>query len=214
MPLKNAGADTYEMLLWDICTNAHRYQPMLDDNVLDLGAHFGIFSLYCASRGCHVKAYEPSPESIKELLHTVEVAKEIGLGEIRPVACAVWGNRGEGFLRKREPSTTNAIFTRKECPDGIPTMCVTLRDAMEDKTWDCCKVDVEGSEGEIFLSASVEDLARIDFLTMEIHNDLLPLRTRQLLVTRLCENFPYHTGIPVKVNGEPTNDFATLICWR
>src|SRR5438105_14553290 len=90
MPRINTKSDSYEALMWDIICDAHRYSPKAGDRVLDLGAHMGLFSLYCAARGCLVCAYEPSVPTFKELSHQAEVAKEIGVGEIRAYPFAVW----------------------------------------------------------------------------------------------------------------------------
>lgn len=212
----NPRSDSYESLLWDVVCNVHRYIPKPLHRVLDLGAHFGMFSLYCASRGCYVKAYEPNPEVFSELMHTAEVAKEIGLGRINPVRMAIWSAKGVGCVRKRSESSAANVVIPSEVsdPQQGQVACVCLREAMEGKYWHCVKVDVEGAEAEIFSSVEDEDFQRIGFLTIEIHNDLIPRYVRTMLQGKLKAHFPNWEEVPVKVNGAPTDDTASLFCWR
>lgn len=55
---------------WD----AH-LKPILDEAppglAVDIGAHFGWFTVYLAQRHCHVVAVEPNPSSFQLLLHNV-----------------------------------------------------------------------------------------------------------------------------------------------
>lgn len=215
MPSINPRSDSYEALLWDVVTNAHRYIPKPGDQVLDLGAHFGMFSLYCAARGCHVKAYEPNPEAMAELLHTVAVAKEIGLGDIEPWGFAIWRGKENAYICKRMDTSAACVLSPVRWSANDPMVrCISLRDAMQGMKWDCVKVDVEGSEVEIFRTVEQEDFDRIGFLTIEIHNDLLSHQDREYLIAKLKNAFPFYGTIPVKVGGVPTGDLACLYCWR
>lgn len=219
MPRENTRSDSYEALLWDVVTNAHRYIPTPGDRVLDLGAHFGVFSLYCASRGCNVVAYEPLPEAFRELQHSARVADEIGLGKIFPQDLAVWS--GAQFVTLWKPADMpSAIGSVLPIPVSFinPSVwrvpAISLRTALGYADVDCVKVDIEGAEYEVFRAAEQQDLDRIKFLTLEIHNDLLPKERREELIAKLVAAFPQHEKISVKVNGQPTDDIATLLCWR
>ena len=44
-----------------------------------------------------------------------------------------------------------------------------LTAAVGSENWDCVKMDVEGSEFDIFLNASPESLCRIKFMFVEMH---------------------------------------------
>lgn len=215
MPKINPQSDSYEALLWDVITNAHRYVPKPGDGVLDLGAHFGMFSLYCAARGAAVVAYEPSAEAFSNLIHSAAVASDIGLGSIEPVNAALWKNTGfEEFNLSDRSTGENSLLNREgtSWKTSVPT--VTLNLALHDLYWDCVKVDIEGAEYETFKAASKEDLEKIKFLTMEIHNDLLPVASVKELIALLENSFPKVKKMFVKKNGEETDVVSTILCWR
>lgn len=217
----NPKSDSYSALMWDIVCNAQRYSPRWGHKVLDLGAHFGMFSLFCASRGCDVTAIEPDPKTFLELMHSCEVAKEIGQGEITPIRAAVCGTAGErAFWRHPETSGSNSLIQKKGMLDQIPYLtqiyvpAITLKSALGETNWNCVKVDIEGSEYEAFITADSHDFAKINYLTMEIHNDILSLANRNELIERLKAEFPDFDAIPVMVNGRATSDLVSIMCWR
>jgi FkbM family methyltransferase len=218
MPRINPQSDSYEALMWDVITNAHCYTPRWGENVLDLGAHFGMFSLFCAARGANVHAYEPSPEAFVELTHTAEVAKEIRRGEIIPHPLAIYGTARQQSLYLH-PTTTGGnrllpgIGMMKERTVMVQT--VTLKTALKDnESWDCVKVDIEGAEYDVFASADDEDFARISFLTIEIHNDILSLNERNILKEILTKQFKRIKRLPVYENGVDAGLDSALFCWR
>ena len=215
MPRTNTKSDSYEALCWDVITNAHRYLTKPGDRVLDLGAHFGMFALHCAARGCLVDAYEPAEEAFAELQHSAAVAKEIGLGVISCYRYAIWSSVGYRSMSFSKDSTAaNSLIPRLTDTGFTSVRTVDLHSALRGETWDCVKMDVEGAEAEIFSVVDHADFARIKFLTIEIHNDILDLEVRRALVSQLQSAFPHNEVIPVKVNGEPARDVATLLCWR
>lgn len=215
MPKINPQSDSYEALLWDVITNAHRYVPKRGDRVLDLGAHFGMFSLYCAARGASVVAYEPSFEAFGNLIHSAAIARDIGLGNIEPINAAVWKTTGFMDLNLSVKSTgENSLLGREGISSVATVHTITLHDALENRYWDCVKVDIEGAEYETFMAASKEDLYGIRFLTMEIHNDLLPVDAVKILISRLEDNFARIQKMFVKKNGIETDVVSTILCWR
>lgn len=208
-------SDSYSALMWDVITNCHHYVPKPGDRVLDLGAHFGMFSLYCAARGAIVVAYEPTPQSFGELCYTAAVAHDISPTSLEPVNCAVGGKTGyRKFFLSTETSAQNTFLNRADNGIVITVPVVDLKTALGSYKWDCVKVDIEGAEYETFMAASSEDLALIRFLTMEIHNDLLPKDQIDELVARLEKEFPRVHKIMVKRNGVTTDIVATILCWR
>lgn len=215
MPRTNTASDSYEALMWDIICDAHRYSPKNGDRVLDLGAHFGMFSLFCAARGCLVTAYEPSAAAYKELFHSAEVAEEIGTGVIDPRPFAVWSSSGQCKLGRRGDNTSAAKSLVLSEWGYEDVLCVTLDEAMAKyPKWQCVKVDIEGAEFEVLRMASRELLERIEFLTLEIHNDILSRQQCQFVGLTLRNHFPRVEALPVKVQGKPTEQVAAYYCWR
>jgi len=215
MPRVNTKSDSYEALCWDVITNVHRYIPKPRDRVLDLGAHFGVFSLYCAARGCYVKAVEPNPEVLVELVHSAAVANDIGNGKIEIVNAAVADKYRKGFLwHFPETSAINTIMGRSGSDGCIEVQCFSLADLLGESYWDCVKVDIEGAEYETFMAASEATLERIGYLTMEIHTDLIPQGQCQELVKKLEQNFDSTSKLYLKWNGEQTDIVTAIYCWR
>lgn len=199
----NPRSDSYEALMWDVITNAHRYIPKPGEHVLDLGAHFGMFSLYCAARGCEVDAYEPSEAAFKELCHTAEVATEIGLGHINPVQRAIWSKPGAGLLFKTGESTAANSMIQGSSNDVQKVDTCTLDDALSMRGhWDCVKMDIEGAEYLALTTA--QQLARINFLTVEIHHGPLSSEQCRDLDVFLFTNFLTVSRLPVKKNPKQT----------
>jgi FkbM family methyltransferase len=215
MPKLNPQSDSYEALLWDVITNAHRYVPVPGHRVLDLGAHFGMFSLYCAARGANVVAYEPSPEAFTNLIHSAAIARDIGLGSIEPINAAVWKERGvKEFNLSKRSTGENSLLERAGILSKTMIPTFTLRDALRDWNWDCVKVDIEGAESETFLATTQQDLKLIRFLTMEIHNDLLTVAAVKTLIYLLELSFPKVQKLFVKKDGLETDIVSTILCWR
>ncbi len=196
-------SDSYSALLWDVVTNAHRYIPKAGDTVMDLGAHFGMFSLYCAARGCIVDAFEPSEVAYKELCHTAEVAAEIGLGSINTFKTAIWNQRGAGLLFKIGDTSAANSMTQGSSNEVEKVHTCSLDDAlrMRDR-WECVKMDIEGAELVALLDSDL--LERIKFLTVEVHNNILPARECEALGIFLHNEFPKVDRLPVKKNPEQT----------
>jgi FkbM family methyltransferase len=200
--------------MWDVICNVHRYIPKPGDWVLDLGAHFGMFSLYCAARGCIVSAFEPNPEAFSELVHKVAVAHAIGRGEIIAHDVAVWNQTGFGLLFKRESSAAHTMVPMGETVGQRCVSCFSLEQVLDGRIWDCVKVDVEGAEYPIFAEASDKDLQAIRYLTMEIHNDILGAGQIRELKARLQESFRIVDRLPVLKDGVDTGQDSALFCRR
>jgi FkbM family methyltransferase len=210
----NPCSDTYSALMWDVITNAHRYIPKPGDWVLDLGAHFGMFSLYCASRGCVVESYEPATIAFGELCHTAEVATEIKKGKINPINKAVWSSDGRMFL-SLDPLTSaaNKLATPSTEPCEF-VQTVSLKTALRGRSWDCMKVDIEGAEWEVLTKASRRDLELIKFLTIEIHNNLLSKEQVDDLRALFSSSFRDVQRLPMFAAGIDTGADSALFCWR
>jgi len=194
----NPRSDSYEALMWDVITNAHRYIPKDGDRVLDLGAHFGMFSLYCASRGCSVIAVEPTDESYAELEHSAQVAKEIGLGRIHPVKTAVWSTSGPAILFC-DPNTSGANSLLGGSSDHVQAIdALTLDCLLGYNHWDCMKMDIEGAEHAVLMTS--EHLNQVKFLSVEIHNDRLSADQCGEIYNRLCLFYTNIETLPVKKN--------------
>lgn len=152
--------------------------PAIQDHdvVVDLGANIGLFALYAASIAptVRVHAFEPAASSFAMLQQNVALNK---LSNIRCYRCAVSGRTGKSALYITNVSSTQDTMIMTRVPvQGLKETedidCLSLDDLFPRCKIEHCnflKVDVEGSEFNIFSSASRETLRRIDRIAMEYH---------------------------------------------
>lgn len=168
--------------LRDIVENVHAYNPQPGDRVLDIGAHKGWFTMYCIARRAIVRAYEPD---IKNFC----VLDAIDDPHVDAIQAAVWSSAGERIFYPSVDNPGNGSFIPFPDRESYPVRTVTFADAVNNEIWDCCKIDVEGSEHEIITSAADGDLRRIRYLTLEIHNNVYTQQQHDEMMDRLQEFF-------------------------
>lgn len=162
--------DTGYGFMFDILCNEHRYTPLEGHKVLDLGAHFGFFSLFCANRGANVVAYEPDPDNFERLKDAQGRAAENGTGTIEIHERAVGISDAQVMLYRDHHSGTSNI-----CNLGQPRSVVRVipfEMVIAGREWDCVKMDIESAEFEVLTNARKEDLKQIKYLTLELHNHI------------------------------------------
>jgi FkbM family methyltransferase len=146
-----------------------------NDVVIDLGANIGVFSLFAASvsPSVRVHAFEPVSETFSLLKKNVSANK---LSNVQCHRCAVSSATGEQTLYVTLGSTADTMIPARVKMPGSAAResveCVSLNDLFVRHGITKCnflKVDVEGSEFDIFLSASPQTLGRIDAIAMEYH---------------------------------------------
>ena len=115
------------------------------DIVIDAGAHMGVFSAYCSSRGGVVYAFEPAPDTIEILKITANLNKDIHIipevlsdtvGSIEMNLC--------GIL-----SRANSIVNETKNSQKMTINTTTLDDFVHTnniKRVDFIKADIEGAE--------------------------------------------------------------------
>eukprot|EP00195_Chlamydomonas_chlamydogama_P011405 CAMPEP_0202902672 /NCGR_PEP_ID=MMETSP1392-20130828/16989_1 /ASSEMBLY_ACC=CAM_ASM_000868 /TAXON_ID=225041 /ORGANISM="Chlamydomonas chlamydogama, Strain SAG 11-48b" /LENGTH=567 /DNA_ID=CAMNT_0049589473 /DNA_START=195 /DNA_END=1898 /DNA_ORIENTATION=+ len=125
--------------------------------VVDIGANFGYFTLYAASMGCRVIAWEPVPLfrafvkyglQINNLTHLVDLHERV-VGEkdgevmrMQVPTVGVWGTASVAGLNQFEAQQANTVEVKSERVDGAVKENVLLM-----------KADVEGYESFVFKSA-------------------------------------------------------------
>lgn len=175
--------------MFDIICNEHRYIPLSGHKVLDLGAHFGFFSLFCASHGAKVVAYEPDSENFERLLDAQGRAAEIGLGTIEVHKNAVWTCDTQIALYRDHHSGTSNICSLGSPREMVRT--IPFDTVLGDAEWDCVKMDIESAEFDILTQTKNEDLKKIRYLTLELHNHIgsNPQPRYELLISKLSQVF-------------------------
>lgn len=198
------NCDNYHM--WDIILNENRYTPKPGDRVLDLGAWKGHFTMYCASRGAFVTAYEPVPDHYNAMMDRVK--KEEWAGNITAVMAAVGNTNSRGVIYVPEDNDRSA----SEFRNGQPNDCAVanISNVIESERWDCVKVDIEGAE-KYFIGI---DLSHVKYLTMELHNDVLSKEEHDGLIETLEKNFRIVEKVEQYANGQPLGKICKVFCTR
>lgn len=133
--------------------------------ILDIGAHKGIFTVWAAKQGACVTAYEPSESSYVILLRNLKL-NEI-TAETHMVG--VWSNQTtKPFYIERENSIGSTFLPgRIDNFETVETALEPFDDIIGNKNWDIVKLDAEGAEYQMLLSS--EKLSQIALLTLEWH---------------------------------------------
>jgi FkbM family methyltransferase len=145
------------------------------DTILDIGAGLGDFSVHAAFGHPNraVAAFEPFAESFGLLEENLRLN---GIRNVRAFPLAVGGRSGQMLL---QTSTVAAVQYSTASAEGgglstaLPVEGVTLEQALDMAGFARCgllKVDCEGGEFDIFLSASPAALERVDRIVMEYHD--------------------------------------------
>ena len=150
---------------------------------IDIGANQGFFSLYAASKGAHVYAFEPCADNYEILKWNVATN---GLqGQVQMFNEAVAGRKGEvnlfvgrdesGGIMSGSASICNANRGGKDAITQ-PVRATTLDAIFADQKIEKCdflKMDCEGAEYEILRNTSPSAFDRIDRVSMEAHDHRL-----------------------------------------
>jgi len=189
-----------------VARDTYRFRAKPGDRVMDIGANVGVFTTLCAVNGAQVTAYEPHPEAYLILLDTIQRS---GIQDrVIPKQMAVWTHSGQcAYHPGKTPAhshpgqTWDSYNGAVVWPDnsGPANMaCVSFEDAIGLEDWDCVKMDIEGAEFELLLTAPLEALLRIKYLTLELHNGWAEKPAYDALIELLGKFF--------KLEGTPDGD--------
>lgn len=165
-----------------------------DGNVLDIGSNGGILTAYWALNGAHVTAYEADPITFRFLN---DMLRQTNLNAVA-VWAAIW--TFTGLIRFRSNLETKSL-TRGGCisvqerPTGwyeggenqeYEVPCVSFEVALNQKEWDCVKMDIEGAEFEILRTTPIEVLRnQIKYMQLEFHHEWVSDAAYQELIAKL-----------------------------
>jgi FkbM family methyltransferase len=148
--------------------------------VIDIGANQGFYSLYAASKGARVLAFEPSKTSFEILQQNVDRNKMTNLVSCFNVAVAATSGRTqffEGFdKRGRFLSGSASIINENRGGSTVTTnwtRTISLDDVFSENNIESCdlvKFDCEGAEYQILAAASKFSFERIKNVALEFHN--------------------------------------------
>ncbi len=165
---------------------ANGFEIKPGDRVLDIGAHIGLFSVLAAKLGGLVTAYEPVPESFQMLVKNTESIKTI-----ERINSAVTTSGGLVGMVVPDPLIENNSGKARVANffDGYFQIQVCSKNFTEiidnEKQIDFLKMDIEGTEYELFNSLKPEHFEKIKMISLEWHGQL---ETGRALEDQLKQN--------------------------
>jgi FkbM family methyltransferase len=155
--------------------------------VIDIGGGIGEFAIDVAKRYPHsrVWAYEPAPDSFSLLQENIALNN---LTNLQASPYAVAGASGQVGLRRS--SGQGSLTSTIEEGGAAAATAVTLAEILHRNGIPICdylKIDCEGCEYSVLLSASSETLRRIGVICLEYHDRLMN-RSHLELVDHLEQN--------------------------
>lgn len=140
--------------------------------ILDLGANTGLSALYFADRfpKAQIVALEPDAENYKIALGNTEQ-----YSSIKVLQKGIWDKNT--FLQIIDAGVSNDAFMVKETTDysSQHIEATTIDTIMKQEGWDCIhilKIDIEGSEKEVFEGNFESWLPKTKLLFVEVHDQM------------------------------------------
>jgi len=142
-------------------------------SILDLGAHYGYFSLWFQSNRPQEEIYslmvEPSQKCQRSLERLVQYPKLDGRFQYLQAAVGNPKEKNTRFFER--PFMGGSLFSSSTSDSGYKVKTLTLTDEqnLQEQSFDLVKCDLEGSEWDLFIHYS-SLLKKSKFLVMEWHS--------------------------------------------
>lgn len=156
------------------------------NNVIDIGANIGLFSSAMLKRAKRVIAVEPISENYEQAVKNINLNGGCPSDVLR-YAITTESNQLVPVFREKRNTVGHSLIKGwikdVESTENVPG--ITLSDLLVKtncNSVDLLKCDVEGSEYDIFLRTSPDDLKKINMIIMEVHisEDLPPSLVKKL----------------------------------
>jgi FkbM family methyltransferase len=142
-------------------------------NILDLGAHYGYFSLWIQSKRPHVEIHsimvEPSQRCQRSLQKMAQYPKLEG--RFQYLQAAVGNPKEERTPFFERPFMAGSLFSSspEDCSYEVKTLPLTSEPSLKNQSLDLIKCDLEGAEWDFLIHYS-SLLKNSKFLVMEWHS--------------------------------------------
>ena len=158
------------------------FEINVNDTVIDIGAHIGLFSLL-VSQLCKtgkILSFEPVRENFDLLVSNLKLNH---IENVLPFNMAVSKNSGKLNLFLNDDQSAHSIFPKSS--ESISVESTSLQKIFEENKISSCKLlklDCEGAEYEIIDSLPSEYLNKIQNIVMEYHSaDTKPELVKNLI---------------------------------
>lgn len=148
----------------------------IQDNwtVVDIGAGLGDFAVSVAYEhpNCRVYAYEPFPESYRLLAENIKLNS---ISNVVAAPIAVGAQSGEMTLFATGAAVQHTTTNASRQADAISVQGLCLDDVLRANVIEACdflKMDCEGGEFDILLSASEATLQKMKNICLEYHDGI------------------------------------------
>lgn len=143
--------------------------------IIDVGAHYGYFSLFAAKNTktkSTIYAFEPSIDNFNIMQENVS---NNNISNIVTFHQAVYGETGFSNLTKfnHQNNSLYAQYLNTDNSETEEVTCITLNDIIDNQNIShihFLKLDCEASEYEILLNCSKETFSKIEVICCELHD--------------------------------------------
>ncbi len=137
--------------------------------VIDLGANIGAYSLYAARSATKVYAFEPESSNFEQLKKNIELNRALPIHIFKKAASGTNGT-AQLSLGAINKGASSLVLKRSDAQEQVETLTLDhILSLCGLSHVDFLKIDIEGSEYELFENASIHTLRRISTIVMETH---------------------------------------------
>lgn len=147
--------------------NIYHVSVNTNDVVLDVGAEVGYFSLYAASKGANVIAFEPDPRNIRVFNANMALNPDLS-DKVELIPHVVFSYDGYIDFHCSDNFSNNSVYAYDHHPT-TRMKCITLDDYLP---CDILKIDVEGSEYDILTDHVLSGIKKELALEFHLHRNL------------------------------------------
>lgn len=160
--------------------------------VIDAGAHIGLFSILMKNRfpDSKIVCVEPSPDNCRQLQQNLAPYRGVN------IECAgLWHSVANLILSDPHRGGLSSLVT-SEVGDKGGIAGISISHIMEKYGWnniDVLKIDIEGSEQQVFEKNFEQWLPKVKMIIIELHDWLIPGSARPFLdaVQTTFRNYSY-----------------------
>ena len=143
------------------------------DVVFDVGSCMGDFSIYAASRGARVFAFEPDADNFSKLMHNVQQNNFENVITTHNFGISSDGRNISFLYDEKNPGGSGAVNVE----GGVQIATKTVADIINENKIEKInffKIDTEGAEYDIFSNPKTACLDKIDYIAGEYHLNSWP----------------------------------------
>ena len=211
---KNDAIAFLENFILETNTSHKMFKIMEHDTVIDIGAHVGYFTLYAtnlAKKG-KIISYEPSKNSFLTLEKNIKMNK---FSNIKLENVAVSKIQGKALLHTNDmDEISNSLYNRNNKVEVQEVETTTLDNIFlkhKLEKINFLKMDCEGAEYDIIMNASSSILDKIQKISAEIHEEIVPY-SKKVIIEKL-EKHGFNVKLQKTISGIKM-ELPLLLAWK